>query len=194
MSKQNIKEKIITTAWELFYRKGFEETTLNDIIEEAGIAKGTFYYYFRSKDTLLNTLSVILDEKYRELERELPEGMDEFDQLIELNYRIHTFMGEHIDHSLLANQYASQLIAGEESNLLDKNRYYFTLVTRIVEEGQRNGAIINTRSVREIVAFYSLCERALVTDWCMNKGEYSLGEVSRDYMPMMFSGMRGKHV
>ena len=44
------REKIINTAWKLFYEKGFGETTINDILREADISKGTFYYYFRSKD------------------------------------------------------------------------------------------------------------------------------------------------
>ena len=69
--EENIKERIIRKSWNLFSQKGFEKTTLNDIIMSAGISKGTFYYYFRSKDTLLNTLSVIFDEEYRNVEEQM---------------------------------------------------------------------------------------------------------------------------
>ena len=73
-SKSSVKSRIIDAAWGLFSEKGFEATTLNDIIEAAGVAKGTFYYYFRGKDSLLTTLSVILDNYYAELDKELKEN------------------------------------------------------------------------------------------------------------------------
>ena len=59
------REKIINTAWKLFYEEGFGETTINDILREADITKVTFYYYFRSKYDLLSTLSEILDREYQ---------------------------------------------------------------------------------------------------------------------------------
>jgi AcrR family transcriptional regulator len=188
--EENIKDRIIRTSWSLFSKKGFEKTTLNDIITSAKISKGTFYYYFRSKNTLLNTLAVIFDEEYMAVETRMPEGLDSFDQLMYLNYEIHTYIGENFDYRLIANQYASQLTKENESNLLDKNRYYYALLTRIIDEGQRKGELRKDISVSEMVKLYSVCERALVTDWCMNNGKYSLGEYSKKVMPILFGKFR----
>ena len=54
--KTGLKEEIKDAAWELFYEKGYEETTVNDIIKKANTSKGGFYYYFKAKDELLNSL------------------------------------------------------------------------------------------------------------------------------------------
>lgn len=189
---ESIKDRIIRSAWDLFHEKGFEETTLNDIIEKAGISKGTFYYHFRSKDTMLNTLSVLLDDEYERLHALLPEDMSAFDKLMFLNAEVHEFIGTKIDYRLIANLYASQLVKEDQGNLLDKNRYYFALLHEIIEEGQRKGELSAKKSVTEIVRLYGLCERALVTDWCMNNGSYSLGEFSREYMPILFREFRAK--
>jgi len=188
---KDIKEKIVAAAWELFGEKGYEATTLNDIIARAGIARGTFYYHFNSKETLLNTLSVLLDEKYKEIEETIPADMTAYDKLLYINYYIHSFMGETIDYNLLANQYAGQLLRGGDSNLLDRNRYYFKLLAKFIEEGQKKDEIITSMTSSEIVNYYSMCERALVTDWCMNNGSYSLGEVSKEYMPLLIGMIRG---
>ncbi len=188
--EESIKDRIIRTSWSLFSKKGFEKTTLNDIITSAKISKGTFYYYFRSKNTLLNTLAVIFDEEYMAVEARMPEGLDSFEQLMYLNYEIHTYIGENFDYRLIANQYASQLTKENESNLLDKNRYYYALLTRIIDEGQRKGELRKDISVSEMVKLYSVCERALVTDWCMNNGKYSLGEYSKKVMPILFGKFR----
>jgi AcrR family transcriptional regulator len=51
------REKIVTAAMELFARKGFDKTTVDEIVARAGVAKGTFYLYFKSKDDLIKELA-----------------------------------------------------------------------------------------------------------------------------------------
>ena len=46
-TKIGAKEKIINAAWELFREKGYEETTLQDIIDKSGTSRGAFYHHFR---------------------------------------------------------------------------------------------------------------------------------------------------
>jgi len=49
------KDEFLKAAGELFNEKGFEATSVEDIVQRVGVAKGLFYYYFESKDTLLET-------------------------------------------------------------------------------------------------------------------------------------------
>ena len=56
--KKSVKSRIVSAAWQLFYEKGYNGTTVDEIIELSGTSKGSFYYYFDTKDELLNTLSV----------------------------------------------------------------------------------------------------------------------------------------
>ena len=50
------KNEIIDVAEVLFYSKGYESCTINDILKEVGIAKGTFYHYFSSKEDILDAV------------------------------------------------------------------------------------------------------------------------------------------
>lgn len=50
------KKEILDTAQKFFYQKGYEQTSIQDIIDDLEIAKGTFYYYFTSKLDLLDRL------------------------------------------------------------------------------------------------------------------------------------------
>jgi AcrR family transcriptional regulator len=54
MKEQGAKERILHTASELFYQQGYLATGINQIIEEAGIAKASLYQHFPSKEALLN--------------------------------------------------------------------------------------------------------------------------------------------
>lgn len=50
------KNEILDAAEELFAQKGFDNTSTNDILEKAGIARGTLYYHFKSKEDIMDAL------------------------------------------------------------------------------------------------------------------------------------------
>jgi AcrR family transcriptional regulator len=50
------RSELIATAQRLFYTKGYERTSVSDIVEAVGVAQGTFYYYFDSKTAVLEAV------------------------------------------------------------------------------------------------------------------------------------------
>ena len=50
-NKQQKREALLNTAFKLFTTKGLHNTSIADIVEQAGVAKGTFYLYFKDKYT-----------------------------------------------------------------------------------------------------------------------------------------------
>lgn len=185
--KKSVKARIVSSAWKLFYEKGYDRTTVDDIIAASGTSKGSFYYYFATKDELLETLSNVLDDYYEELAKEMDPFMDSFDKLIYLSRKVHAMIEQKINMDLLASLYSTQLTAKGSPHLLDKNRTYYQLITAITEEGQKRGQIRSDKPASEIVRYYSMCERALISDWCLNKGNYSLGGYTEEYMPVMLA-------
>ncbi len=183
--KLSTKDRIIEAAWDLFHKKGYENTTIEDIIAAAAISKGSFYYYFDRKDALLDTLAHIFDREYEKLKREMDPEWNSYKKLLYINFQMHEFIEKQIDCDLLASLYSTQLLSKSNSSLLDQNRVYYKLLAEIIEEGQKRGQITKSKSVREISKFYSLCERALVSDWCLEKGSYSLSEYTKEYFPLM---------
>jgi len=60
--KKNKKELILEAGLDMFFEKGFENTTIDDIIGRAECGKGTFYRYFSNKDSLLEELENVFSE------------------------------------------------------------------------------------------------------------------------------------
>lgn len=56
VNKKKKKEALFNTAFELFTTKGITKTTISDIVNKAGVAKGTFYLYFKDKYDIRNKL------------------------------------------------------------------------------------------------------------------------------------------
>lgn len=50
------KQEIMMAAFQLFAAKGFEETAVSDIVKKVGVAQGLFYYYFKSKEEVLEAV------------------------------------------------------------------------------------------------------------------------------------------
>ena len=190
--KRNTKGKIISAAWELFYEQGYDDTTVEEIIERSGTSKGSFYHYFDGKDALLSSLSFLFDEEYARLQQELDPDMDAWDKLLHLNRALFAMIDSRISMELLARLLSSQLITKGNKHLLDHDRLYFKYLRQIVREGQDRGQITDALTANEIVKLYALTERSLMYDWCLCGGEYSLTSYAEKMMPMFLRELRAK--
>lgn len=109
-SNQTTKELIVSTAWKLFYKKGYDNTTVDEIIENSHTSKGAFYHYFKGKDSLLSSLSYLFDKKYEHVINTVDKNMNRFDILIYLNRELFKMIEESISINLLAYLYSLQLL------------------------------------------------------------------------------------
>ena len=189
-NERNTKGKIINAAWNLFYEQGYDNTTVEEIIDASQTSKGSFYHYFEGKDALLGSLSYIFDEEYEKLQKNFPAQMTSFDKLLYLNSKLFSMIEDRIDIELLTRLYSTQLVTKGEKHLLDNKRLYYKLLRQIVSEGQKNGELTIDMTANEIVKLYAICERSLIYDWCLCNGEYSLSSYAKKTMPMFLSGIR----
>lgn len=98
-NKKKKKEALFRTAYELFTTKGINSTAISDIVEKAGVAKGTFYLYFKDKYDIKNKLiahktTELFDNASHALDRSGITGLE--DQLI--------FVIDHIIDKLVHNK------------------------------------------------------------------------------------------
>ena len=98
-----------------------------------------------------------------------------------------------IDIDLLIRLYSTQLVTKGEKHLLDNKRLYYKLLREIVSDGQKKGEITDTMTVNEVVKLYALCERALIYDWCLCGGEYSLKHYAKEVMPTFLCKIKSKN-
>ena len=191
---RNTRGRIISAAWKLFYEQGYEDTTVEDIVFESETSKGSFYHYFDGKDALLGTLAYVFDEKFEQLRETMDPSLDAIDKLIYLNHELFAMIDGGISMDLLTRLLSTQLLARGEKHLLDRNRTYFRLLRQIIDEGQKAGQLRGDLSVNEILKAYTLWERALMYDWCLSGGEYSLMAYTDKVTPMFLESYRAKTI
>ncbi len=104
-----LRQKIIDTAWELFYENGYENTTVNDIIRKVGTSKGGFYYYFKAKEDLLNSLYSVFDREYEKFYENMDQNQDSLMKLKQLSQYVSYLLKEMYQQNFSVALYQSQL-------------------------------------------------------------------------------------
>ncbi len=190
---RNTKGRIVDAAWELFYEQGYEQTTIDEIVERSETSKGSFYHYFDGKDALLSSLSYLFDKKYEELKDIIDPETNSYEKLLYLNHELFLMIENRVSLDLLARLFSTQLTTNGEKHLLDHNRTYFRILRQYIIEGQKRGQLRSDFSVNEIMKAYAMYERAILYDWCLCNGEYSLYQYSDKMLPMFLDNYRVKN-
>lgn len=125
VNKKQKKESLLNTAFSLFTSKGFQKTSISDIVDNAGVAKGTFYLYFSDKYDLRNKLiahkaGVLFLDAYHALTAQKVTGIEEqiiyiTDYIIQRLIRDKSLLGflsKHLSWGVFRNN----LIAGTDNN------------------------------------------------------------------------------
>lgn len=133
------RNEIIDTAEELFLSKGYEKATINDILKQIGIAKGTFYHYFKSKEEVMDAVIMRVVEKDRIIAQEvLKADASSLDKIL-------LFLQQ---QSAANNEQKSELLEHfhHTENALMKQRalegtlqYVCPVLAEIIEEGNQRG-------------------------------------------------------
>ena len=129
------RREIIEASKKLFEKKGYENTSVENIINAANIAKGTFYYYFKTKKDVLDAVVKNIAETMYDLLEKISNSAD----LSTMNKLTHIFAGT--DKKLIANSDIMQVIHEPENRELQEklNIYYvekiIPLITEVFNQG-----------------------------------------------------------
>jgi len=88
------KERILDASLELLHRRGYYDTSINDIIDNSGVKKGSLYFHYKSKDVLFIE---VLNEALERYEKQINEGVNHTaasDQIIDM---IDAITGYHVN-------------------------------------------------------------------------------------------------
>ena len=188
-NSRNTKGKIVSAAWKLFYQQGYDDTTVEELVEVSGPSRGSFYQYFEGKDALLSSLSYLFDDKYAELEKELDPSLTPIDKLKFLNQELFLLIENTVSVELLSRLFATQLTTSGERHMLNTNRTYYKLLRQITIEGKEQGIFKDELSINDITRAYAMFERGLMYEWCISSGNYSLCQHAQMMMPLFLEGL-----
>lgn len=135
------KRKIFETAMELFAQKGYDGTSVEEITSVVGIAKGTLYYHFSSKEEIFNFL---IDEGMKLLRNSIEIKTSKYDNSIDkIKAVILIQIKIIVKYENLITLVISQMWGKEERHLRCRQCVYdyIKIIENIIEEGIKKGEI-----------------------------------------------------
>ena len=172
IAAQETKNKLIRTALELFKQNGFYDINVEDITRTAGVAKGTFYTYFKRKEDIVLEIS---RTPFSEIADEIAQ-MQDADISEKLMHYFHRFM-ECVEFSgiHICRQWARDVL--DPNNVPDNKDgkkwfYDFEMLKGILENAVKNGELKKDTPV-ELLTHIIICELyGMMTCWCMSDGKF----------------------
>jgi AcrR family transcriptional regulator len=137
----DVPAEVRAAAVELFAQQGFAKTTVQQVVDRAGVTKGAMYHYFRSKDDLLfgiyERLLALQDDHLAEIaERPLPAAERLRAACIDV---IETSIA-HLDEGIVFFRSAHMLSTDRQAEVKQRRRVYNDRFAALIENGQREGS------------------------------------------------------
>lgn len=137
-------EQIITVAVRLFAERGYRATTVEDIMDSLGTTGAAFYYYFKSKEELLQTISdealnVVMAELERTLELEL-NPREALRRIISTHTRV---IGSRPYLCTVLFQESREISPRLSKRITDRERQYTSAIRDIYKQGVDDGSFLD---------------------------------------------------
>lgn len=153
-STKPVAQRLLATATRLFAERGYDRTSVQEIVEAAGVTKGALYHYFGSKDDLLH-------EVYGRVLRLQQERLDHFadaDAPVERRLRdaaadVVVTTIENLDDTKIFFRSMHHLSPEKDKQVRAERRRYHERFRALVEEGQRTG-VFSSATPADLVVDY----------------------------------------
>ncbi len=182
---ERTKSRIVEASIKLINENGFENTTLNDMCREAGVAPGTFYHYFTSMNDIFLEIIRIEGENLLEYSRQLGNitPLEKLRRILDYQYAYFERKGREVVAYIYQAEFTSINIGNDIEKLLPLR----DIIAEIIRDGQLSG-LFNTSATPEqravtivsAILYYSI-------RWLKYDPERLLSELIDEYMTSLLN-------
>lgn len=187
------KQRIIECARKLFVEKGYNNVTVDEIIDEANSSKGGFYNHFKTKEDLIYNMVPLVDEVYVDFFKLNNNNQNTMEKITAFISYVFSIMEHEIGLEFLSVIYSSQI---KDLNtvrfLTSPEREYYNRLKLLINEARENKEICSDLSADEITAILTTCIRGVLYDWCLKKGSFQLTDYGMKLINMILNQVKAQ--
>jgi AcrR family transcriptional regulator len=182
------QQAIRKAAKRLFVERGYKGTTVRDIATHTGVTTGAIYTYYKSKDAIIIDLFQDVFSREWAMAFQLDTSCT-YEEYIEMNAVMNTNLAKELGYDLLQVYFTSQGVMHDNRSLLiamDHQGYEqqdYRLISSIRE---RYGLKCTSK---ELADLFMRAERGVFLDWIINKGNFHIGEATRQMLTPIVMGL-----
>lgn len=184
------KKKIYESALELFKRDGFG-TSVDSIVEMAGVSKGTFYVHYKSKLSLIIDYVNDLDLGYTDFFTSLPSDIKPSAMLILVTEKITDVIINDIGIDLMKLSYEAQITKTIDIDIqLSYERKLYQNYNQIIKSGVQQGEFKATLDIASVSNHCIMSIRGMTFEWCIRFPDFNLKDEIAKHIDLLFSGIK----
>ena len=186
------RNQILDAATTVFVRQGFQHARMDDIVEESGLSKGTLYWYFKSKEDIINAILRRLftgdlenleslvqaegtsSERMIQLTNNRVNGMKQMSSLVPIIFEF---------YAVAVHQQWVQQFIGEYF------KHFRTLLEELIQQGIDTGEFRPVNATKAAISLASLYE-GLTLHWLMDPQTVQWEILSENSIPMLLDGLK----
>jgi AcrR family transcriptional regulator len=189
-SGRPVKERLLRVATRLFARHGFEGTSVQDIVDAAGVTKGAMYHYYGSKDDLLyEVYHQLLTMQMSHLSDIVKGSGTPEDRLRAAAIDVVESSLANLDDMIVFFRSLHMLPDDRQTQIRAERRAYHDQFRGLVEEGMAAGTF-RTEVSADVVVHYFLSTVNQLGSWFRPDGPLAPREVGEQYTDLLLGGLR----
>jgi TetR/AcrR family transcriptional regulator, cholesterol catabolism regulator len=190
----DVKETIIRESTRLFVANGFRGTSVKDITEAAGIARGTLYWYFKAKEDILESIFEKFEEEFiGGLTKVVDNCEGDFIAKYRAFHKYATeFARDNTDLSLAFNVLLNEVV-GTNTRLekVVKAVYgkYHRLLQDMLEAGKKDGSVKESVDPALYAHVVMAAHAGMLVEWFVNGDSFDVGAFVRTFRDFVLKGI-----
>lgn len=192
MKNQRIstKDRIRECALELFKTNGYDNVTVMQICEAAGVSKRTFYYHFDSKDQIIDGITAYVGSQAKEILSSVAELRSNTEILWSL-MSLYIASSEKYGPEIISQTFIN-VLQGKDKQDFPEDRYLYNTAERIIENAKRAGELGNNSDPSRIAFTLFHALRSVQYTWAAQKCSFNLSEAFRNAFDTVLGICSGK--
>ncbi|MFW6204079.1 MAG: TetR/AcrR family transcriptional regulator [Actinomycetota bacterium] len=185
-----VRRRILSAALDLFAERGYDATSVSEVVVRAGVTKGALYHYFGAKEDLLYEIyRGLLDQQLSDLDRILGARGDPAAALHAVVESLVTTTVEHIREVSVFHRETARLSADRWRALQADWRRYLDSVRVLIRDAQRAGTLDATASP-EVVSWIIFGFTRSLPSWYRPDGPKSPAEIATETSTFVLAALR----
>jgi AcrR family transcriptional regulator len=191
---EETKLRIKDSAYELFREKGYNNTSIEEILKRSNSSIGGFYHHFKNKDDIIIYAMELLDDDYKEYfdkminskEYSNKDYINKIKDIIIYIINVVSSGGDElvrIAYSYMMKEKSMSL------KMTDRNREYFKIITYLLKQAKEEGVVREDLIIGDILDYITIIIRGIIVDWSVNRNTYDLNERSNIIIDLFLSSI-----
>ena len=186
------RNQILDAATKVFVRLGFQHARMDDIVEESGLSKGTLYWYFKSKEDIINAISRrLFTGELEKLEGLLEAEGTASERLMQLtNYRVAGLKRMSNLVPIIFEFYAVAVHQQWVKQFIGEYFKHFRgLLEDLIQQGIDRGEFYPVNAAETAISLASMYE-GLTIHWLMEPETVQWDILSENSIPILLNGLK----